>query len=87
MRERPGVPWVADVAAVTRYGAAVRVRLFFWPQEEGMSLPEGYIRKGVPCYFQLDHDAMAMLKELSPTQKSYGRYLSDLVRIYYIRKT
>jgi hypothetical protein len=44
------------------------------------ALPEGYVRKGRPCYFQLDHDAWELLQAIAPTQKSYGRYLSELVR-------
>jgi hypothetical protein len=35
---------------------------------------------------QFDHDAWAMLGELAPTQKSFGRYLSELVRRDYIRR-
>ena len=47
------------------------------------ALPEGYVRKGTLVYFQMDNDALSMLKEVAPTTKSYGRYLSELVRRDY----
>jgi hypothetical protein len=46
-------------------------------------LPEGYIRKGRPCYFQIDFDAFELLQHLAPTQKSFGRYVSELIRRDY----
>jgi hypothetical protein len=48
------------------------------------SLPEGYVRKGKMTALQLDFDALEMLREVSPTSKSYGRYLSELVRRDYL---
>jgi hypothetical protein len=51
-----------------------------------MGVPK-YGRQGRIVNLQFDHDALAMLKELAPTRKSYGRYLSELVRRDYIRKT
>jgi hypothetical protein len=45
-----------------------------------MGLPEGYVRKGRPCYFQLDHDAWDLLQQIAPTNKAYGRYVSELIR-------
>jgi hypothetical protein len=47
------------------------------------AMPPGYVRKGRPCYFQIDHDAWALLQHLAPTNKSYGRYLSELIRRDY----
>ncbi len=44
-------------------------------------------RKGRMCSLQMDCDALAMLQELSPTRKSYGRYLSELVRRDYLWRT
>ena len=43
-------------------------------------LPADYVRKGRPCYFQLDYDAWELLQQIAPTQKSFGRYLSELIR-------
>jgi hypothetical protein len=43
-------------------------------------LPADYVRKGRPCYFQLDHDAWELLQQIAPTAKSYGRYVSELIR-------
>ena len=51
-----------------------------------MGLPEGYVRKGHVATLQFDHDAWAMLVEIAPTYKSYGRYLSELIRRDYIRR-
>jgi hypothetical protein len=51
-----------------------------------MGWPEGYVRKGILVNFQMDPDAHAMLKEIAPTTKAYGRYLSELVRRDYIRR-
>jgi hypothetical protein len=45
-----------------------------------------YQRKGKVVHLQLDFDALAMLYELSPTRKSFGRYLSELVRRDYVRR-
>ena len=39
--------------------------------------------KSTLVYFQMDNDALSMLKEVAPTTKSYGRYLSELVRRDY----
>ena len=51
-----------------------------------MGLPEGYVRKGRPLNFQIDHDAAEMLYELVHTNKSHGRFLSELIRREYIRR-
>jgi hypothetical protein len=51
-----------------------------------MGLPLGYVRKGCVRTLQFDHDAWAMLVEIAPTCKSYGRYLSELIRRDYIRR-
>ena len=51
-----------------------------------MGLPEGYVRKGRVATLQIDHDAWAMLLELAPTDKAYGRYISELIRRDYIRR-
>jgi hypothetical protein len=51
-----------------------------------MGLPAGYVRKGKPIAYQFDHDAVVMLYELVPTNKSHGRFLSELVRREYIRR-
>jgi hypothetical protein len=45
-----------------------------------------YVRKGRPCYFQLDFDAWELLQALSPTDKSYGRFLSELIRRDHARR-
>jgi hypothetical protein len=47
-------------------------------------LPAHKGRKGRVCSLQLDVDALAMLQELSPTRKAFGRYLSELVRRDYL---
>jgi hypothetical protein len=49
-------------------------------------LPADYVRKGRPCYFQLDHDAWQLLQEIAPTQKAYGRYVSELIRRDAVRR-
>jgi hypothetical protein len=51
-----------------------------------MGLPAGYVRKGKPIAYQFDHDAVVMLYELVPTNKSHGRFLSELVRREYLRR-
>jgi hypothetical protein len=51
-----------------------------------MGLPDGYQRKGRPCYFQLDPDAWELLQTISPTTKSYGRHLSELIRRDHARR-
>jgi hypothetical protein len=48
------------------------------------TVKEKYVRKGKMRSLQLDFDALEMLKELSPTRRSYGRYLSELVRRDYL---
>ena len=50
------------------------------------TVEDKYVRKGKVCSLQLDFDAMEMLRELSPTRKAYGRYLSELVRRDYLRR-
>ena len=62
--------------------------LFFAPRrgDDPVRLPEGYVRKGRPLNFQIDHDAAAMLSEMVPTLKSHGRFLSELIRREYIRR-
>ena len=50
------------------------------------ALPQGYERKGRVCTFQLDFDAWELLQAISPTTKSYGRYLSELVRRDAVRR-
>ena len=50
------------------------------------TMPTGYVRKGRAVCLQLDFDALDMLRELAPTQKSHGRYLSELIRRDYIRR-
>ena len=50
------------------------------------SLPEGYERKGRPCYFQLDFDAWHILQQIAPTSKAYGRYVSELIRRDAVRR-
>jgi len=50
------------------------------------TLPAQKGRKGQVCSLQLDHDALQMLHEIAPTRKSFGRYLSELVRRDYIRR-
>ena len=51
-----------------------------------MSIPAGYERKGHVATLQIDHDAWAMLLEIAPTYKAYGRYVSELIRREYIRR-
>ena len=51
-----------------------------------MGLPEGYVRKGHVACLQIDHDAWSMLREIAPTYKAYGRFVSELVRREYIRR-
>ena len=50
------------------------------------ALPEGYVRKGTLAHFQMDNDALSMLKEVAPTTKSYGRYLRAVRRDYALRQ-
>ena len=45
--------------------------------------PPGYKRKGRVLSLQIDFDAEQMLREMSPTRKSYGRVLSELIRRDY----
>jgi hypothetical protein len=62
---------------------------FFWPEAENLcmpALPEGYERKGRVCSFQLDFDAWELLQAISPTSKSYGRYISELIRRDAVRR-
>jgi hypothetical protein len=62
---------------------------FYCPdaKETGMPpLPEGYQRKGKMCAFQLDFDAVDMLREIAPTDKSLGRTISELIRREFIRR-
>ena len=62
---------------------------FFMACSEEMAVEtveDKYVRKGKVCSLQLDFDALEMLQELSPTRKSYGRYLSELVRRDYVRR-
>ena len=51
-----------------------------------MGLPQGYVRKGRPLNFQIDHDAAEMLYQMVPTLKSHGRFLSELIRREHIRR-
>ena len=50
------------------------------------AMPEGYRRKGKPLLFQIDFDAAEMLYEMVPTNKSHGRFISELIRRDYIRR-
>jgi hypothetical protein len=43
-------------------------------------------RRGLACNLTLDVDAHALMKELSPHAKSYGRFLSELVRAEALRR-
>jgi hypothetical protein len=38
------------------------------------------IRRGVPSVLSLDADALALLRELCPSKKGYGHFLSSLIR-------
>jgi hypothetical protein len=44
------------------------------------------IRRGVPKNLSLDHDAVLILKELSPSTKGYGRLVSELLRAEMTRR-
>jgi hypothetical protein len=43
-------------------------------------------RRGTPCNFTFDTDAIELLREMVPNRKGYGRYLSELLRNEQIRK-
>jgi hypothetical protein len=42
--------------------------------------PTAVVRRGIPKNLSLDHDAVLILKELSPSTKGYGRLVSELLR-------
>jgi hypothetical protein len=44
------------------------------------------IRRGVPRQLTFDPDAWELLQQLAPTAKSYGRYVSELIRRDAIRR-
>jgi hypothetical protein len=68
-------------------GTLDKGRFFFCSKKEFvMGLPEGYQRKGCVKTLQYDVDAWAMLVEIAPTEKSYGRFISELIRRDYIRR-
>lgn len=50
------------------------------------AMPEGYERNGRPCCFQLDFDAFELLQELAPGPKTFGRFISELIRRDAIRR-
>jgi hypothetical protein len=50
------------------------------------ALPEGYQRKGHVATLQLDFDAWELLQQIAPTNKAYGRYLSELIRQDAVRR-
>ena len=50
------------------------------------TVSEKYVRKGRMTSLQLDFDAYELLREIAPTDKSYGRYISELIRRDYIRR-
>jgi hypothetical protein len=37
-------------------------------------------RKGHPCTYNMDRDALVLLRELVPSQRAYGKFLSELIR-------
>jgi hypothetical protein len=49
-------------------------------------LPAHKGRNGRVCSLQMDLDALQMLREIAPSRKAFGRYLSELVRREYIRR-
>jgi hypothetical protein len=51
-----------------------------------VGLPEGYQRKCHVATLSIDHDAWAMLLDVAPTYKAYGRYLSELIRRDYVMR-
>ena len=50
------------------------------------TVPAKYVRKGRMTSLQLDFDAWDMLREIAPTDKAYGRFISELIRREYVRK-
>jgi hypothetical protein len=44
------------------------------------------VKRGVPCNFAFDVDAIELLREMVPSKKGYGRYLSELLRNEQIRR-
>jgi hypothetical protein len=51
-----------------------------------MALPDGYVRKGRPLNFQIDHDAVQLLYEIVSSRKGHGKYISELIRRDAIRR-
>jgi hypothetical protein len=58
----------------------------FFSKGLAMGLPEGYVRKGRPLNFQLDHDAVELLYEMVSSKKGHGKYISELIRRDAIRR-
>jgi hypothetical protein len=44
------------------------------------------VRRGIPCNFTFDPDAVQLLHEMVPSKRGYGRYLSELLRNERLRQ-
>jgi hypothetical protein len=62
---------------------------FFMPARKETSVAERrnpIERRGVPCNFTFAPDALELLREMVPSRKGYGIYLSELLRNERVRQ-